>query len=90
MLRPGPASVVWLGAPRAILVRTEWKHGSLRHYPSFDADRDTLESGAHDVAGILDDEAQGFCTRFDYRPFSDREPFMVILWMAELEWLMAC
>jgi len=31
----------------------------------------------------LDDEAKAFHVRFDYRPFSDREPVMMILWMAE-------
>ncbi|MCY4238792.1 MAG: hypothetical protein OXC93_10650 [Rhodospirillaceae bacterium] len=42
------------------------------------------------AAGDLDDEAQAFCARFDCRTFSDREPLMMILWMAQLAWLMAC
>ena len=40
------------------------------------------------IVQAVDERAKAFHIRFGYRPFSDREPLMMILRMTEIEWLL--
>ena len=88
---PDPIPVILLGQ---LAVDENYRDRRLGSDLLVDAGRRALAAsrtiGARAViVQAIDEGAAAFYIRFGYRPFSDREPLMMILRMAELERLLA-
>ena len=88
---PDPIPVILLGQ---LAVDEDYRGHRLGTDLLLDAGRRALAAsrtiGARAViVQAIDEEAKAFYVRFGYRPFSEREPLMMILRIAELERLVA-